>query len=399
MLINEHLWQKGIAVLLLLILMDIFYFQLQYIAAFGVIIIFVLIFILKPKQVAKPSLGQSNISSIKDKKLDIGHCTNVETFEQLSSCLAQQSEIIENELNRVNNIVQEAVQEIIITFKELQSLSIEQQKLVVNVIENGKNIGDDKGSTLEDFVKNSASTLDDFVNVIVNTSKQSLETMSFTDEMVTQFDGIFSLLEQVESLASQTNLLALNAAIEAARAGDAGRGFAVVANEVRALSVNSTELNNGIRLEISKAKEIISKLRTSVEVIASADMTPTLEAKDQVTEMMKNVEHMNKDTNRFVEELSVIVPKINDVAAIGVRSLQFEDLTHQSLESLKANVGNLQVISNSLSGLKNNVDNGLLETHQRLQSICRDIKENTNRKEENRSVSQITMDEGDIELF
>ncbi len=48
--------------------------------------------------------------------------------------------------------------------------------------------------------------------------------MSYTEEMVAQFDSIFNLLSQVEGFASQTNLLALNAAIEAARAGEAGRG-------------------------------------------------------------------------------------------------------------------------------------------------------------------------------
>ena len=98
--------------------------------------------------------------------------------------------------------------------------------------------------------------------------------------MIAQFDSIFSLLGQVENLANQTNLLALNAAIEAARAGEAGRGFAVVANEVRELSINSTELNEDIRNKISGAQGIISQLRTSVESMASADMTPTLKAKE-----------------------------------------------------------------------------------------------------------------------
>ncbi|MCP4321229.1 MAG: hypothetical protein GY787_05150 [Alteromonadales bacterium] len=127
-------------------------------------------------------------------------------------------------------------------------------------------------------------------------SLESLETMTYTDNMVAQFDCIFKLLSQVEGLASQTNLLALNAAIEAARAGEVGRGFAVVANEVRSLSVGSTELNECIRTEINQAKEIIAKLRNSVETMASADMTSTLEAKENKAELMRHVEQVNSQT-------------------------------------------------------------------------------------------------------
>ncbi len=165
------------------------------------------------------------------------------------------------------------------TFKSLQALSYQQHDMLNQLVSQNANIGDEDETSLATFVDNSSKTLDEFVKVIINTSKQSLETMNYTDEMISQFERIFSLLEQVENLASQTNLLALNAAIEAARAGDAGRGFAVVANEVRALSLSSTDLNQDIRQEISSAKVTIENLRASVEVIASADMTQTIAEK------------------------------------------------------------------------------------------------------------------------
>jgi methyl-accepting chemotaxis protein len=106
---------------------------------------------------------------------------------------------------------------------------------------------------------------------MVDVSRNSLETVHHIDDMVEKLDGIFGLIENVEGLASQTNLLALNASIEAARAGDAGRGFAVVADEVRTLSINSAELNNQIREEISYAKETIEVLRSTVGGMASTD--------------------------------------------------------------------------------------------------------------------------------
>jgi len=318
---------------------------------------------------------------------------------QLSAFLTQEIEVIDNELERTRGLVQDAVGGISTSFKSLQHLSTDQQRLIGIIIDNGNSIGDESGSTLASFVKDSSNTLEDFVKVIVSTSKQSLETMAFTDEMVNQFQSIFNLLAQVESLASQTNLLALNAAIEAARAGDAGRGFAVVANEVRALSVSSTELNQDIRNEISSAQEIIAKLRASVEIMASADMTSTLEAKDKVSSMMAHVGKANAQTGKVVDDMAQLVPQIVDTVGIGIRSLQFEDLTYQTLASLKSNIDAVHEISNELNAITE-AGSGDLTTHlASFEEKCQKMIKQTKDDNHQRTVSQASMAEGEIDLF
>ncbi|ALO34948.1 hypothetical protein CMT41_09630 [Colwellia sp. MT41] len=318
---------------------------------------------------------------------------------ELQQFIHQEINIVEQELARTKNVVADAVTGISDSFKNLQRLSEEQQHMIKVLISHSGRTEEGDGVTLENFVTDSNKTLDDFVSVIINTSKQSLVTMTYTDEMVSQFNRIFKLLSQVEGLASQTNLLALNAAIEAARAGEAGRGFAVVAHEVRSLSIGSTALNEDIRIEINKAKGIIANLRSSVEIMASADMTSTLEAKEQMSVMMSHVEQVNIQTAKSVAELASLAPQITQAVSLGIRSLQFEDITRQSLESLQLNISSIHEISDVLAMFNKNTDEDMHEQLVKLKCTCQSVYQATQKADNSRSVLQLNMEEGEVDLF
>ncbi|QBG34568.1 methyl-accepting chemotaxis protein [Litorilituus sediminis] len=393
--INKKLYIFLQLVILLLVINQLF-FQVNWLFYLCVIACFSSVLLLWFKQESPiKQYAQLDSSQMPEVDNQLIH----EVINELQIFLHQEISIIENEITRTASLVEEAIQGISDSFKSLESLTEQQQDMIKELINQNHDMGDEEGTSLESFVENSNKTLDDFVNVIVNTSKQSLETMSYTDDMVSQFDGIFSILAQVEGLATQTNLLALNAAIEAARAGDAGRGFAVVANEVRSLSVDSTELNQEIRNEINQAKEIIAKLRVSVETMASADMTSTLEAKDRMSVMMKHVEEVNKYTNTSIDDLGIIIPKVNEAVSLGIRSLQFEDLTRQSLQSLQFNLESIHSVSDVLAQFGPNKD---INVHQQLLDLkekCQNVYQKTKHEEANRSVKQFDLNEGDVELF
>ncbi len=349
---------------------------------------------------------QERIAKFNDSKIDVSQTNSDEEYKELlqrslqeaSVAVQQQVSIIENELDRTITLVNEATQGISFSFKHLQELSVTQQTMMNSLIDQQGSIGDDECTSLECFVVDASKTLEDFVSVIISTSKQSLQAMAYTDDMLKQLDGIFSLLAAVESLASQTNLLALNAAIEAARAGEAGRGFAVVATEVRALSMNSTELNNDIRKEISSAQNIISQLKGAVEEMASADMTSTLNSKESVSKMVSHVGESTASSNILIEKLSALTPEINVTVANGIRALQFEDLTNQTLSSVKHNLLGLNTLSEALKSISVS-DNGSVDDLHELLACCHNMIQENNKINESRSVSQSTMDEGDVELF
>jgi methyl-accepting chemotaxis protein len=378
-----------------LILIDLIFFQISYLSTtLTLLLLIILILLYRYSTLSEMNSSESCLD-------DSQHKYNKEiklTLTKIANLLSQQMETVDTEVDRASILIEEATTGISNSFKYLKSLSDEQQVMLNAAIGNRQGTVDKEGTTIESFVQDSSETLDTFVQAIITTSEQSLEAMSFTEDMSNQLEGIFSLLGQVESLASQTNLLALNAAIEAARAGDAGKGFAVVASEVRALSFSSAQLNNNIREEISSAQIIIEKLKNSVHVISSADMTATLEAKSRMSMMVENVGESNIKTNAIIEELAGLSPKIAEVVAIGIRSLQFEDLTRQALSTLKSNTQTISALNKILVGFEISKNNTYKEL-QSLQHQCQALIEQSQYDNERKSVSQSSLDEGDVELF
>jgi methyl-accepting chemotaxis protein len=382
----------GLAVLMLI---DLLFLEINHFPVVLSFLIIVVFFFLH--SIEKATGNTSDKIDSDTKNHDIEYELQI-TLSKISVLLSQQIAVVETEIDRANTLIKDAVEGISESFKHLKDLSDDQQCMLDAIINSHHGDVDNKGTTLESFVHDTSETLENFVQVIITTNKQSLEAMLFTEKMGKQLEGIFGLLGQVESLASQTNLLALNAAIEAARAGDAGRGFAVVANEVRALSVNSTALNNDIREEISSAQVIIGKVKSSVETMASDDITSILQAKERVSLMVAHVGESNIKTNAIVEELAEISPKIVGTVAIGIRSLQFEDLTCQTLSSLKNNMLTIA----SLNDVINGFERGSANPNQQLQSLqkqCQNLIEQSQYLDDKRSVSQSSMDEGGVELF
>ena len=93
-------------------------------------------------------------------------------------------------------------------------------------------------------------------------------------QLDTKAQHISRVVDVIQAIAEQTNLLALNATIQASKAGEQGKGFMVVANEVKQLSVQSSESAQAIRTqlgelqdEVSRALHAVRQLDTVVETI------------------------------------------------------------------------------------------------------------------------------------
>lgn len=150
------------------------------------------------------------------------------------------------------------------------------------------------------------------INIINGSATNSVVTVETLNNGMEEVNGF---LASITSIADQTNLLALNAAIEAARAGDAGKGFAVVADEVRKLAEESANTANQISkiierirrqtgqvlMEVNKGKVAAIEGKAKADLVEGSFSQIKKSVIDIETQVMDELEKMQKMTQRFTE--------------------------------------------------------------------------------------------------
>ncbi|MCB1746404.1 MAG: chemotaxis protein [Gammaproteobacteria bacterium] len=306
-----------------------------------------------------------------------------------------------NDFNQVRSLIVGAVAELSGAFDGFHADAQSQQGLMnaaIRVLARGSSDdGEGHGEevTISKFVDNTSSILEGFVSSAILTSKHSMDTVNMIDEMASQMNRIFALLEDVKGIADQTNLLALNAAIEAARAGDAGRGFAVVADEVRKLSLNSTQFNEQIRTLVEQAQTTIDTTRDLVGKSASQDLNVLLSHKSSIDGMMEHLSRLESSLGGLIEETTGVTNQIASRSATAVRALQFEDIARQVAEHAERKLEHLNhFIAVSVDAIAANEDRSgyaLAQMHEAAEALRNFAP--------SKPASQASMDEGEVELF
>lgn len=308
------------------------------------------------------------------------------------------------EIARARELIRDAVGGLGSSFDAMSRRSRDQGAAVARIIDRTGD-GDSSGVDVARFAKDASQRMGQLVEALEQVSGQSATTVDHIDEMAQHLDGIFSLLEDVKSIADQTNLLALNAAIEAARAGEAGRGFAVVADEVRNLSERSTAFNEQIRKLAHSSKDAISKVRETVSHMASRDLDRSREARGEAANMLTQVSAITASLGDGMREIAQCGQAIDLSVAEAVRSLQFEDIATQSLGSAMTHLDRLTTINREAASLQELLqrsggvmDVELVSSLRHLGNRLRDQRGEWERPP-HKAVAQRNMGVGTVELF
>lgn len=321
----------------------------------------------------------------------------------IDAVIDQEVEIVRGELLQVKDLIAEAVETLNNSFTNLNDASQREGALVMGLMANIG--GSDGGMTIQKFSDETRDIMHYLIDLIMNISKRSRDTVAKIDDMVSQINAIFTLLEDVKTIADQTNLLALNAAIEAARAGESGRGFAVVADEVRKLSLNSNKLNEQIRKKAEQARLTVDEVRDIVGDTAHKDMREAEDSKARADHMMEGLSSMNASIAARLGDVSGIISDIEFNVSNAIRSLQFEDITRQLVDQVQNHLDNLHDMANTthestIQMMATPVASST-DYANRMEELRRKIHEERDRIEATRMtrVKASSMDAGDVDFF
>lgn len=223
----------------------------------------------------------TNIKEIKDSSNKI-----TESIANISSGFEEESTSILN----ISNMVKEADDSIIQTQKLSESVRSHTNYLNEQFSESSKKIQE-----VDEHIKR------------MNDSIAS--TLSSVNELKDNMSMVNNLLGAIEQIAAQTNMLALNAAIEAARAGESGKGFSVVADQIRNLSVQSTETAKDIR-EITRQLDVKTDYVMKVMQEESYFMESGLSVIQDVINNFKLIQESFKKADTDIEEEYKMIDKV-----------------------------------------------------------------------------------------
>ena len=320
-------------------------------------------------------------------------------------CLPAIRDTVEEEVERITEavtqtreILRDAVAGLHQSFHGLYSQTQAQHQFVVSLMGDmtgQTNTTQSSHLTMQQFTEATSSLLQYFIDLVVNISKQSVETAYKIDDMVRQMDGIFALLANIKTITDDTHMLALNAAVEAARAGEAGRGFAVVAAEVRRLSQHARQFSERLRTQIEALKTTTAAVRKVVGGVAATDLNISLDAKGRVDAMMVDINKVNERVAQSLQAISTVMQQLHTDVGVAVRALQFEDIISQLLHYTETPLGTLRCLGTALAEAAETNDSTPLLALATTMAHRRE----EGQTEDHKPVAQTSMHAGDVELF
>lgn len=168
------------------------------------------------------------------------------------------------------------------------------------------------------------------VDTLVSKGNESMASgKKVEDELISlkaDMEGLNSVIDIINNIASQTELLSFNASIEAARAGETGRGFAVVASEISKMAKETEVATAQITEKLFNMSEAINRVvevaNNMIEVIISQNEATQETAKsfETIAENTMGISGTSESLAGIVKDLALsnkeIVDSITTISSI-----------------------------------------------------------------------------------
>lgn len=304
------------------------------------------------------------------------------------------------ELLQVDGLVREAAGTLEDALKTLDH-SVQQQHGLVGEVQAAMRTsleGEAGSGGFEAMSSTITGTLDGFVKHMAEVSRSTVHLVDQVNDIRERSHRMENMLEELSEIAARTHLLSLNASIEAAHARQFGAGFAVVAGEVSKLADRSTALSATIQEQVSGTRQALERTDAYVQNIASKDLDVAVQSKDESAALVNSLQTCNLRVKDLVTQLEGNARRISEQVGHVVRSLQFEDLVHQTLMACLKELGNLMEQAEAWKALEARLTAGEPEGPA-LATLETRLSEIEAARVQFRAVKSGTLAAGDVDLF
>lgn len=316
---------------------------------------------------------------------------------ELREFLGQEVVGAREELSRSQRLIHEAVMQLHTSFRSMEEQSRQQGAMITCLVEQ-----DGAGSPgVRKFADAASTLMSKLTELLAGDSRESARTVQVIGEMVRQFDEVFEVLAELKGISEQSGQLSVRAV--APNITDPRSALRAFSYDVRQLTTRASSLYERIEALVASSKVIVDRVRVRVEKAADRSMTISIEAKTRAEELVGQVIAINRSLAAGINLVSQCGLQIRRDVANAVRSLQFEDIANQAMAAATAHVDRLRALNqdaatlhDALSGLQTSAnDVAHMDEFTRLLRKKRDEW----RRPAHKTVSQVTMGAGSVELF
>ena len=275
------------------------------------------------------------------------------------------------EIQRSAALLRDAIGKLNASFRDMEAQTRQQGQAITGLVEQGASSGPGSGSTgLREFADAAGALIASLAQTVTESGQQSVRTVQTMDDAVGQLDQIFALVKELESVA----------------------GAAVYGERIRTLVNNS--------------KDMVGRVRTMVEETADREMSAGVDAKIKADALLAQVHAINRALAEGMGVVARCSEQIREAVGTAVRSLQFEDITAQSLAAAGQHLDRLQAVNEQAARLEEALAAGALQAAREararsLEDFARylDQLRDGSVRPARKSVGQVDMRSGAVDLF